>query len=99
MYSSSGARGCRRGRKQREKEKGRTYLGPEELVDILKHAQEQLTAFLPLLLRLFLDLEPFLLRLGEERFHLAQSVAEGMRIALVSLGHLYHVVSRYAVSW
>lgn len=64
------------------------HLCAEETVDILEDAKEQLAAFLPLLFRLFLNLEPLLLSFREQRLDFAQTISERVGIALVSLGTL-----------
>ena len=66
-----------------------THLSSKEPVDVLKHPQEQVTPLLPLLFRLFLDLESFLLSFRQERFELFQPLAKLPSVPLVLFGSLH----------
>ena len=59
-----------------------THLCAQEPIDVLEDAQQQLAAFLSLLLRLTLNLELLLLRLGEHRFELFDPLSEVVGFAL-----------------
>lgn len=65
-----------------------THVRAEEAVDVLEYTEQQLAPFLALLLRLSLQLEPLLLRLGEQRLELLDPFAQQSRLALVLLRRL-----------